>query len=166
MKYACILFLLASLCPWASSQKVGHINFGNLLEDLPQVKAADVKLTAYQDSLSKAFEYRVKAHRARIDQNKQKYDAGELTKIEADQINKSLNDEQNTLINDQKRAEATIMIRRQGYLQPIIMDVNDAIAKYGKENGYMFIFDESSGLLLFDLPSDDLTETIKKIVAR
>ena len=147
------------------AQKVGHINYGNLLESLPQIKAAEEALNSYQDSLAADLEARVKAHQTRIADNQKRFQAGELSKTEAEAINRSLNEEKTKLLEDQKKAEATILIRRQQKIQPIVVAANEAIAKYAKENGYDFIFDESSSILLYDRPSDDLTETILKLVA-
>ena len=166
MKYIFTLLALATLLSWGNAQKIGHINYGNLLETLPAVIDADKRLTTYQDSLGKALQAKVVVHRARIEENKKKYDAGELTKVEANSINQSLNQEQAQLIDDQQRAEATIMIRKQGYLQPIIAHVNEVIAQYGKEKGYDLILDESSGSLLFDLPAHDLTDKIRQLMTK
>lgn len=163
MKYFVLLLIIAVSCPHIKAQKIGHVNYGNLLENLPQVKAADKQLTSYQDSLTSAFEIRVKAHKQRVTDNQNRFQSGEMTKVEAEALNRSLNDEQAALAQDQSKIEASILKLRQEMLQPIIQRINAIIAAYGKEKGYSFIFDESGGLMLFDTPENDLTEIITQI---
>ena len=161
-----LLGLLIIMSTSLQAQKVGHVNYGNLLESLPQIKAAEESLNNYQDSLAADLEARVKAHQTRIANNQKRFQAGELSKMVADSINLSLNAEKNLLREDQQKAEATILIRRQQKVQPIVLAVNEAIAKYGKDNGYDLIIDESSSLILYDRPADDLTDAIRKMVAQ
>jgi outer membrane protein len=165
MKYFTILLFLAVLCPCTNAQKIGHVNYGNLLESLPQVKVADEVLTSYQDSITAAFESRVQAHQQRVTDNQTRYKAGEMTKVEAESLNKTLNQEQAVLAEEQQQIERSILQRRQQMLQPIIERINAIITAYGKQNGYSFIFDESVGFLLFDQPEEDLTEIISKIAS-
>lgn len=161
-----IALLLVGAAIASSQVKIGHVNYGNLLESLPEVKQADEVLKSYQDSIGIALEAQMKMHRDNIAANQKKFQAGEMTKKEAEATNKTLNEEQQRLQREQQLAEASILKRRQNMLQPIIKDVNEAIASYGKENGYKFILDESSGFLLYDSPSDDLTEEIKNLVIK
>ncbi len=164
MRSLLVFFILIGVCCTIDAQKLGFINYGNLLENLPQIKDSDQALTNYQDSLSADLERRVIAHKARITENQNKFKAGEMTKVDADAMNIALNQEQATLSEDQRKAEATILVRRQQMFQPIIQKVNDTIDRYAKENGYSFIFDESSGFLLFDQPANDLTEVISNLL--
>jgi len=164
MKYVLLVLALAACTLDANAQKIGHLNYGNLLEALPQVTSGDAALKVYQDSLGAALASMQSALDERIKTSKAKFDAGELTRIEADKINQELNTSQNSLILEQQKAEQEIRNKRRAMLEPILSRINTVIDAYAKENGYMFIFDESSGFIMYDQPGEDLTEIIKKIV--
>ncbi len=166
MKYLFLIWSLTVLCPWSNAQKIGHINYGNLLESLPQVKAADAELKTYQDSLGTALASMQEALDKRVAESQAKFQAGEMTKVEANQINQALNQEQQRLNETQAKAERNILQRRRDMLEPIVLSVRAIIEAYAKEHGYKLIFDESTGFILFDQPADDLTEVIRSIAAQ
>lgn len=147
------------------AQKYGHINYGNLLEELPQVKAANERLATYQDSLGNVLATQQKALDARVQESAVKYQAGEMSPSEADQLNTKLNNEQQQLVQLQNKAEQAILGLRQQLLTPIIERTNAIIQAYGKEKGYAMIFDESMGFIMHDQPADDVTDAIRAIVA-
>ena len=164
MKYIIVIVAMALACPILNAQKLGHVNYGNLLESLPQIKAADARLTTFQDSLGNILANKQQALDKRVQESTLRYESGEMTQIEADQINASLNQDQQALIEAQRKAESDIINYRRAKLEPIIQRINAVIQAYGKEHGYDFIFDESTGFLLYDQPTEDLTDIIRKIV--
>lgn len=157
------VFLVAGLC--AQAQKYGHINYGNLLEGLPQVEAANKQLATFQDSLGNVLATQQKALDARVQESTLKFQSGEMAPSEADRLNQALNQEQQRLVALQQSAERAILAKREGLLKPIVQRASVIIQAFGKEKGYAMIFDESAGYIMHDLPADDLTETIKAIVA-
>jgi outer membrane protein len=52
-------------------------------------------------------------------------------------------------------------IRRQVLLKPILEKIDVAVKAVGKEGGYTFIFDTSSGSMLFATESEDITSLVK-----
>ncbi len=165
MKYFFLCLALASIGVTMHAQKVGHLNYGNLLESLPQVKAADNALAAYQDSLGTALTAKQKALDEKIASSTARYNSGEMTQVEAEKINGELNASQQQLAVLQQKAESSILEMRRKKLEPIVQRVQAVVTAYAKENGFLYIFDESSGFLLFDQPSEDLTDIIRSIVA-
>ena len=62
----------------------------------------------------------------------------------------------------QQSAEDKIGAQKQKLYEPIMKKVNDAIQTVAKANGYTYIFDASSGALLFAAESDDVLPLLKK----
>ncbi|HMT77630.1 MAG TPA: OmpH family outer membrane protein, partial [Saprospiraceae bacterium] len=60
----------------------------------------------------------------------------------------------------QKMAQVMIGQRRQALLAPVINKLNTVIVEVGKENGYSFIFDVSSGSMLYVTESDDVSTLV------
>lgn len=163
MKYLLLFIGMAVACPFVNAQKIGHLNYGNLLEGLSQVKAGDESLKVFQDSLGEALSAQQKALETRIAESKVKYEAGELTQVAADQLNASLNQDQQRLLEAQQKAEAAVQLRRRQMLEPILTRINVIIDAYGREKGYSFILDQSSGFIMHNPDSEDLTEIIRAI---
>lgn len=143
------------------AQKIGHVNYGNLLEGLSDVQLAQSKHESYRDSLTQSFQEEVKTHRENIEQNALRYKNGELTPQEAESINAMLNENEQRLSQKQVQIERMILDARRVLMEPIIRRVKTAIEQYGREEGYLFILDEASGFLLYDQPTDDLTDIIR-----
>jgi outer membrane protein len=57
-------------------------------------------------------------------------------------------------------AQVMIGQRRQALLAPVISKLNTVIVEVGKENGYSFIFDVSSGSMLYVTESDDVSPLV------
>jgi outer membrane protein len=144
------------------SQKIGHMNAGNLMAQMPEVAKADSVVKIYQkdltlkgDTLAKAFE---KEYKAFVDA----YNAGTLSSVEAQKRQEYLQKQQNLLQTYAQDSDNKVATLRQQLLQPIIAKMDDAIRAVAKENSYTIIFDTSAGSTLFAQDSDDITSMVKK----
>jgi outer membrane protein len=143
--------------------KYGHMNLGNLLESLPESQKANEVLNAFTkpiaarlDSLTKIFE----ATAAQLD--KEFNVDGTLTRVEAQKRYEALQKDQAFLTQLQQSAEQEVAKKREELLQPILTKVEEAVKAVGKENGYLMIFDTSTGAMLFALETEDVTPLVKK----
>ena len=156
---ALLCFLLSTA---SYGQKYGHVNFGNLLESMAEVKAIDAKLATFQDSLSNILGAAGKSLQLDMQNAQKRYEAGELSANDAGKIQTDLGNRQQGLLQTEQLYNEAIVQKRQTYLAPLLNNVGSVIESYAKENGYTMIFDESAGVLLYDDPSNDLTEIIKQ----
>lgn len=159
--------LLALLLGTATLQaqgtpKYGHLNLGNLLDLLPDTKKANDdlkvytdKLTAQDDSLTKAFQAAVAAY-----QNE--YQGGTLTPVQAQAREQELQTQQQSIQKFEQDAQQMVSDQRQKLLEPILTKVNDAIKAVAVENKYLMVFDTSSGAMLYAADSDDIIDLVKK----
>lgn len=146
----------------SNAQKIGHMNSGNFLAQLPEVARADSGLVLYQkdlmltgDTLAKAFEVEYKVF-------VEAYNAGTLSQQQTQKRQAELQKQQQTLQTYAQQVDERVANLRRQLLQPILTKLDEAIRAIAKENGYSFIFDTSTGGSLFAAESDDVTPLVKK----
>ena len=142
--------------------KYGHMNLGNLLESMPETKAANDKLKVYADSLSAVDEKITKAFQEAYADLEKKYNAGELTPVQAQTRQAELQKQQEDIQKFEQQAQQSIAARREELLKPILTKVENAVKSIATENSYLMIFDTSSGAFLFAAESEDVTALVKK----
>jgi outer membrane protein len=142
--------------------KFGHMNLGNLLESLPEVKTANDTLEVFaqkygiqDDTLNARFE------RAYVDFER-RYQAGDYTPVVAQQKYQELEQMRAQIEKFEQDAEGAVTQKRDELLAPILNRVNEAIKAVGKENNYAMIFDISSGAALYAASTDDVTPLVRK----
>lgn len=145
-----------------AQEKYGHLNFGNIVSLMPDTKASDGLLKAYQDSLVQAGEQQIKNFEAKAQTYMAKVQNGELSPVEQEKQGQALQQEQAALQQLDRYIQAMLERRRNELLEPVVGKVEKVISDYAKENGYMMIFDTSVfNSVLYAQESDDLFEAIK-----
>lgn len=159
---AVALFFTAVSVQAQAPIKCGHMNLGNLLIELPETTNANKALEAFAagyaakgDSLGKIFE-------AAATTFQKEYQEGKLIPVVAQQQYAALEKQQKELENYQKISEQAVSIKRDELLNPILTKIYDSIKAVAKENGYLMIFDTSTGAALYALESEDVTSLVKK----
>lgn len=142
--------------------KYGHMNLGNLLESMPETKAANDKLKVYADSLTAVDEKLTKAFQEAYAKLEKEYNAGEITPVQAQTRQAELQKQQEDIQKFEQQAQQMIAARREDLLKPILTRVEDAVKAVATENSYLMIFDTSSGAFLFAAESDDVSPLVKK----
>lgn len=145
----------------AQKQKFGHINSGNLLELLPEVKNADAELGKLRDKLMQEMETKLAAFQERYQKAVQLVNSGELSPKQQQEKEQQIRSEQETLQKFEQSIQAQIAQKREELLQPILTKVDNAIQEVAKEGGYSMVFDTSTGGLLFAADSEDLMAKVK-----
>jgi outer membrane protein len=162
MRKLLTLALLMILTSTAFSQKIGHLNSGNVLALMPEVGKADSVLKIYQrdlmlkrDTIIKSFESEYKAYMGA----KQ---AGTLSAVQDQKRQESLQQQQQAIQQYGQDVEQNVGILKKQLLQPILFKLDEAIQAIGKEGNYQVILDTSTGSSLFASESDDIMELVKK----
>ncbi len=157
-----ILFLALASSNVVSAQKFGHMNAGNFLEGLPEVRKSDTLLMLFQDTLAAKGKVMMdnfeKEYKAYIEEANK----GTLPPIQAQQKEANLQKQNENIENFRKEAQQKMEVRRQVLLKPILEKIDVAVKAVGKEGGYTFIFDMSGGAMLFAAESEDITPLVKK----
>ena len=167
-KYS-LLFMLAFLAgsftlsaqDSTATPKYGHMNLGNLLEELPATKTANDALKVVADSLGVLGDTMAVQFQREYVQLDSAYKAGLLTPVVAKQKEEELKKKQDEIVKFEQEAQAFLEKQRAELLNPILKDIETAVNAVAKENGYLMIFDVSSGVLLFADETDDVTPLVK-----
>ncbi len=144
------LLLTAALvlgCMGASAQKFAYINSQRLIESMPERDSAIVKLQNYQKELSDQMEL------IQVEFNNKLNEYQKIGATASDAVKqlkeKELRDLQTRFSEFQETADQD-MQRMQGELmQPVITKAQEAIKKVGKAGGFLAVFDEAAGALVY-----------------
>ncbi len=157
-----LLSLFGASSLFAQGTKFGHLNSGNLLSLLPDAKAADLQLEALQKQLVAKGDTLVATFRSDYEKYMKEAGEGLLTQIQSKQREATLQKMQQELQQYEQTIKLEVVKKREELLQPILKKVDEAIQAVGKEGGYIMIFDESTGAMMYSLPSQDVTDLVKK----
>ncbi len=156
-----ICICLISIASFA--QKVGHVNTVHLIDSLNEAKQASQLLKQYDASLTKTGEEMVNKYKEKFKKYQADVKSGNLTAVQQKQMESDLQIDQNALSNYRQSAQASLEKRRQELIQPILDKINKALQDIGKEENYIFIFDNSVGILYFSDSEDISAKVFKKL---
>jgi len=143
------------------SQKFGYCNSTALLAQIPEVKAADSDLQAFQTQLTKKGQERVKALQDNAAILKQKQDAGTISPKDYEDQSAKLQAEQADIAKYQEEVYQKLAKKREELYKPLLDKVNKAMADVATENGFALVFDSSTQILLYAHESLDVTSLVK-----
>lgn len=154
------LVLGASLtASFAQSAQIGHLNFQELMLDLPERAEAEQALQGFADE-----------YEQQLNQMKTDYDA-KVEKLNADgnalpqailevRVNEIRQLEQ-SIVQLETQAQQDLAQQEVQLLQPMIKRCQEAIANVAKANGFAYILDTSSGAVLYE-GGTDVTGMVRK----
>lgn len=143
-----VLFLMGSVALFAQQPvKLGHIDTSELLRMMPGRDSAQVQLERYARELESTFV-------AMQNEFQTKYtDYLEKQATFSDLIRQSRERElgslQDRIQEFQESAQQDLADQENKLLSPIIQKARDAISEVSRENGFTYVFDTSSGLVLY-----------------
>lgn len=154
------LFFLTGYINAQKIGKLGHVNYAEVISLMPEKKTASTKLDSTTKDLEKQLQEMISELRAKED----KY-ASESSKL-PDLVKADREAEVQNLYKRiqeyQQKAQEVIQKKEQELMEPLLKKGKKAIEQVAKENGYSYIFDTSSGILLFYEESDNVLALVKK----
>lgn len=142
-----IVVLLAGTSAYAQNLKFGHVNSDELIQTLPEFDSAQVKLNRFQQELTNELELLSVEYRNMNDKyEKEKNNYTEIVRKNKEQ---ELVDAARRITDTQTEAQTNWQNRQNELFEPILVKVDKAIKDVGKENGFVYIFDVSKGILLY-----------------
>lgn len=161
LKIGGLFIALFCLVNVAQAQKFGYVNSAAILAEMPDVKQADANLEALQKQLQKKGQQMVQTLQTNYQAIQAKIEARELSPIQQEQEGQKLQAEQEKIAKFEQDMVTQISQKRESLLSPILERVNNAIADVAKENSMQFIFDSSSGVLLYADEAQDMSTKVK-----
>lgn len=156
------LFLATSLfATQAIAQvKFGHINTSELVLLMPETKVADESLKKYNEELTAAVTTMYEEYRKKVKNFQDNVD--KLSDVQKELITNEVTDLQARIEEFQQSAQEKLSKKREDVYGPILKKAEDAIKAVAQEGKYAYIFDSSTGALVYSNPSDDVLELVKK----
>ncbi len=143
------------------SQKMGHLDSQRLLQELPEMNAANSQLETYQKQLVSKGETMVKTFEANYQKYVTEANGGTLSKIEMQNREAALGQEQQAIQNYELEVQQKIATKREELYTPILDKIKAIVDQVGKDNGYYMILDSSTGVLLHASDSENVMGLVK-----
>lgn len=156
---ALALFAAGIINLQAQTLKFGHINSADLIQLMPETKAADSAQVKYRKSLEDQMKVMTAEYQNKLDAYQRQGSTMDGT-IKALK-EKELEDLGGRIQDFQQTAQESIQKKKEELYGPILKKAEDAIKAIAKEKAYSYIFDTSAGSVLFAQPSDDIMAQVK-----
>lgn len=160
---AASLLVFAVVCFSASSvsaQKYGHMNFEQILSEMPDTKTARSSLEEYNATLEADFKKMEDKLQQKIEAANKRYAAGEMSEIERQEKLQEIQKQDAALQEKIQTFQQQFAKRQNELTQPLYDKLGSAIDQVVTEGGYDYIFDITS-LLYFADGADDITDKVK-----
>ena len=140
----------------ANAQKMAHINLDSLITLMPESKTAQAAVQDY----SKQLEQQITAMQTEL----QTYqtDSPNMAEVVKASKEKELNDLNQRITDFQQQAQADYQKKSAELSKPVYEKAKKAIDQVAKDNGYKFVLDTSTGLVLYSEPTDDIISLVIK----
>ena len=144
-----------------SAQKFGYINSQQLIQQIPQVKEANAELETLQKQFEREAQDKIASLQVKYEALGRKQEQGEISPKQLEVESKALETERLNIAKFQQERQQQLQEKSELLLKPIRDKINDAIQAVAKENGYSYIFDDSTGIILFADEATDVGALVK-----
>jgi outer membrane protein len=159
-KILCIAFI-AFISFQADAQNYAYMDSAALLGELPEVKQADATLATRQKQLQKQGQQMVQDLQARYQELSKMEQQGNIAPKDLQAEAEKLKEREMEISEFEQNMQQQLTEKRQELLEPILNRVQTIIDNIAAEEGYTYIFDSSTGILLYADESKDITEKVK-----
>jgi len=142
-----------------AAQKFGYVNTQDLLQTLPSVKEANVNIDTYRNQLLKKGQEMLQALQGKYQALEQTRDNYSPVQLEAEIA--KLKAEEQKIMEFEQNSQQQIFDKSESLLKPIRDKIQKAIDDVATENGYTYIFDFSTGFVLYADQSSDVSGLVK-----
>jgi outer membrane protein len=158
---ALVLFSIISPCV-LKAQKVGHVNFQEIILLMPEYTAAATEYDLYQAALEdelKAVENMIMEVQKNYTNEEKKGAAANKTKLKIYMTQNQTYQEQYQML--QQSSQDSLKAKMAELVAPIKKKVEEAVAVIAKEKGYSHIIDNSYGALIYADEADSIDAAVK-----
>lgn len=146
----------------AAQQKIGHINADELLQLMPETKAAQTQLEAYGRQLEKDLKDMETELQAKI--AKYREDDKMMTNLSRETRTKEIQELQGRIQEYSMAAQEDLQNKQVELLTPIIERATTAVQNVAKAEKFTYILDasESKAVVIFAENGEDIMDKVKK----
>ncbi|MEX1132689.1 MAG: OmpH family outer membrane protein [Flavobacteriales bacterium] len=163
MKTLLIAFgLLLCIAPEAMAQtptKLGHIDRQQLLLVLPERKDAETKMQSFAAELDKRLRAMGTEYETTVANAREK--AETLTNTEREMLMRDIQQLEQRIQEAQEKAQEDLAKQEEELLRPMVERTNKAIRDVATEGNFTYIFDTSTGFVLYFDKGEDIMPLVK-----
>ncbi|GAA4297045.1 MULTISPECIES: OmpH family outer membrane protein [Aestuariibaculum] len=150
---------VASVTLSNAQSKVAHINTQELIQAMPEMKAAQTQL----ETLSKTYQTDMQASITEYQNTAKQYDAEAATKTEEENAKRmqELQEKQMRIQQFQSDAQKDLQKKEMDLLKPITEKARTAILKVARAQGFDYVLDSAQGVTIL-ADGKDLLNDVKK----
>ncbi len=154
------LLLVSAINATAQSAKLGHIDRQALMLALPERKDAESKMQAFASQLDTKLKAMGDEYTAKMNEVRTKFDS--MTQTEKEAAQRELGEMEQRITTAQENAKEDLGKQEQELMAPMLARTDKAIKEVATANGFAYIFDTSTGLVLFYDGGEDIMPLVKK----
>jgi len=144
----------------ANAQKIAHVNLDSLISIMPESKVAQQAVQDY----AKQLEQQVTAMQTELQTKYQDYQTNSANMAEVVKASKEkeLNDLNQRILDFQQQAQTDYQKKSAELSKPVYEKAKKAIDAVAKENGYKYVLDTSTGIVIYSEPTEDIIALVIK----
>lgn len=151
---------LLSLTPaQAQHGKLGHIDRQKLMLSLPERKDAEAKMQAFAETLKTRLEAMQTEYQQKVAEAQEK--AAGMTQTEKDMAVREIQELEERIQAAQEKAQEDLAKQEEELLRPMVERTNAAIKEVADANNFTYIFDTSTGFVLYFEKGEDILPLVK-----
>ncbi len=157
-----IITLMAfSMAVNAQTLKIGHVDSNAIMEDMPEREKVERDLIQFEQQLETELRTMATEYQNKVAEYQN--NVATMSNLIRQAREKEITDLQMRIQDFQQSADQEFNEKRMELLSPLIDKVRKAIEEVGEENGYTYILDEATGVILHTgSGAVDLTEKVKE----
>lgn len=163
MKHVLIaVALLLSAAPQASAQqtlKLGHIDRQKLMLSLPERKSAEEKMQAFAKTLDDRLKAMGDEYQQAVAAAQAK--SGTMTETEKEMAVRDIQALEQRIQDAREKAQEDLAKQEEELLRPMVEKANAAINEVAASNSFNYIFDTSTGFVLYFDKGEDIMPLVK-----
>jgi len=149
-----------------AQQKLGHINSGEILQAMPEVKTADAAFETFRKTKLAELEAMDKERQAKIAAFQEKYKTltesnQEVLGKELEGLNQEIQTMEQRIGELNEKAQQELGAKREELYKPILAKAEVAIKAVSKEKGFAYVFDTQNQALVYFDGGEDITPLVK-----
>jgi len=166
MKNKMIMVLVMALMSLGSSSyaqvKIGYINTQQLFEIMPEAKVIDSVLNDFAQKLKVQQDAMVQELNNKMSKFEADRKSGDMAQSVLEVRYGEIEDLQTRIQNFQQKAQQDLTAKQQELYKPLIDKIENAIKEVAKEEGFRYIFESSTGNILYSVDEDNILPLVKK----
>lgn len=144
---------------FAQTTKLGHIDRQKLMLLLPERKDAETKMQAFAKTLDERLKAMGAEYEAKVADAQAR--AETMTQTEKEVAVREIGELEQRIQAAQQKAQEDLAKQEEELLKPMVDRTNAAISEVAAANNFSYIFDVSTGLVLYYDKGEDILPLVK-----